>query len=163
MGKVIADVQVYKDFSEYLLTCDAAARELVSQHLSEIVGPDVNVEDRSERQCAIAIEGPGALSLPAKLLGAEVGGLAFTRFIAGRLEGVDVTLARVGYTAEFGYVIFAPLDRAGDIRAAVMRAAPSAQECYEAVHPILRLEVRSFNRQMDLLRVCARSRPPLDD
>lgn len=104
-GGILDDLIVYRLAAErVLVVCNAANREKITKHLSALAQGRVNHEDRSDRTCLIAVQGPRALEL--------LEGLGCTLSLASdlpafhvreaQLMGVGVTLARTGYTGEDG-------------------------------------------------------------
>jgi len=151
-GRLVADVQLYNDFGEYLITCDADAGGVVLDLLRGDAPGDVEIEDHTDRLAAVAVEGPDSLDLPAAVAGPDAAGLSLLRFTRCTIGGDDVTVARIGFTGEFGYLFFVPRERAGEIVARLRDAAPAAVVGGRSAHDLLRLEMRSFNRKLDLVR-----------
>ena len=151
-GRVLADVQVYKEFSDYFLTADADARVPLLGLLRTEAGGDVEIVDLTDSHVAIAVEGPGASNLPGMLFGPEAGGLSFLRFVRIDAHGVSLLIARIGFTGEYGYIFFAPADAVDAVLRQILAAVPSAVPCGPIVQSVLRLEVRTFNRALDLVQ-----------
>jgi aminomethyltransferase len=149
-GHIIADVQLYNDFGTYLVTCSRNMREQALRALRSS-GYAVEIEDLTDALAAVAIEGPAARDLPANVIGPEVAGLSLLKFTRCRAAGGEVLLARIGFTGEFGYVMFGERDVVHELATRVSEQA-GAVHCDTAVHDVLRLEMRAFSIARDLLR-----------
>lgn len=151
-GRVVADVQVYNDFGEYLVTCARPRLEQVRAALEERASGDAAVEDASADLAAVAVEGPKAQAVPPAVAGMDVSGLGLLRFTRCEVQGAQVLLGRVGFTGEFGYVFFVAPDVAGPLVDRIREVAPGAALCGRAVQDLLRLEVRAFHHPRHVLR-----------
>ncbi|HTV17270.1 MAG TPA: glycine cleavage system aminomethyltransferase GcvT [Polyangiaceae bacterium] len=108
-GGVLDDLIVYRLAPErVLVVCNAANRDKITRHLSALAHGRASYDDRSDRTCLIAVQGPRALEL-LTTLGCELalpGELPAFSVRETRLMGVTVTLARTGYTGEDGVEVF---------------------------------------------------------
>jgi aminomethyltransferase len=77
-------------------------------------GLDVEVEDVSERDAAIALQGPLARKVLEAASGEDFAGLRYFRRRASNLGGIPVDVSRTGYTGDLGYELWIPADRAVD-------------------------------------------------
>ncbi len=75
-------------------------------------GLDVDVADVSERDAAIALQGPLARQVLEAATGEDLAGLGYFRRRAARLAGIPVDVSRTGYTGDLGYEIWIPARRA---------------------------------------------------
>jgi aminomethyltransferase len=75
-------------------------------------GLDVDVEDVSEREAAIALQGPLARAVLEAASGEPFGDLAYFRSRASHLGGIPVDVSRTGYTGDLGYELWIPAGRA---------------------------------------------------
>lgn len=102
-GGIIDDLIVYHTGDlEYLIIANAANRDTDWAWLSDRLPESVEAADESERTALIALQGPRALDVLAELAGP--GYEPPSRFTLGeaRVGGVDVLVARTGYTGEDG-------------------------------------------------------------
>jgi aminomethyltransferase len=150
-GRVLADLQIYKGFGEFTVTCDRAVLGVLLDAFRDAAG-DVAIEDQTSAFAAFVIEGPDADNVPALLLGPDAAALSLLRFTTGTIAGVDVMVGRIGYTGEFGYIFLVPRERSGEVDAAVAASLPKAVHCGPDVHDLLQLEIRAFNRRHDIMR-----------
>ena len=151
-GCVVADVQIYREFDEFLVTCDTDAHETVLAAFRGAGAGAGPIEDRTSRLAAIAVEGPDAPAAVEAVAGPDARGLSLLRFTRLALNGAEVMLARIGFTGEFGYFFFVEPENSEKIIARILTAAPAAARCGAAVHDLLRLEMRAFNRTCDIFR-----------
>ena len=107
-GGILDDLIVYRLAPErVLVVCNAANRDKITSHLSALARGRASYDDRSDRTCLIAVQGPRALEL-LTALGCELSlpaGLPAFNIRDTRLMGLGVSLARTGYTGEDGVEI----------------------------------------------------------
>jgi aminomethyltransferase len=98
---------------------------------------------RSDEHAVIALQGPAAGNILARLVGIEaVRSLRYFGFAALEVAGTAGWIARIGYSGELGYEILVPSERGEATRAALLEAgaAESLRECrFEAANG-LRIE-----------------------
>jgi aminomethyltransferase len=75
-------------------------------------GLDVDVADVSERDAAIALQGPLARAVLEAASGEDFAGLRSFRRRASNLGGIPIDVSRTGYTGDLGYELWIPADRA---------------------------------------------------
>ena len=75
-------------------------------------GLEVEIEDVSERDAAIALQGPLSRDVLEAASGEDFAGLRYFRRRASNLGGVPVDVSRTGYTGDLGYELWIPADRA---------------------------------------------------
>ena len=75
-------------------------------------GLDVDIADVSERDAAIALQGPLARKVLEAASGEPFGDLRYFRRRTSNLGGVPVDVSRTGYTGDLGYELWIPADRA---------------------------------------------------
>jgi aminomethyltransferase len=83
-------------------------------------GLDVRIEDISGKLAALAIQGPTAGRLLARISGADIATLKYFRFTQAQIASVDVDISRTGYTGDLGYEIWIPWDEAPKVWDALM-------------------------------------------
>jgi aminomethyltransferase len=151
-GKIVSDVQVYNNFSEYLVTCPGDRTEHVLESLLSRNSGDVDIENVTDGYAAICIEGPQAWKIPGAVAGIDVRSLRLLTFSEFDISGVKAFLSRIGYCGEYGYILFIPPEAAADGLRELQRQRPSPVLCGRDVQDLLRLEVRSFNLHRDIPR-----------
>jgi aminomethyltransferase len=75
-------------------------------------GLDVDVADVSERDAAVALQGPLARQVLEAASGEKLGSLGYFRRRAVSLAGIPIDVSRTGYTGDLGYELWIPADRA---------------------------------------------------
>ncbi len=75
-------------------------------------GLEVDVADVSERDAAIALQGPLARKVLEAASGESFGDLRYFRRRASNLGGVPIDVSRTGYTGDLGYELWIPAKRA---------------------------------------------------
>ena len=103
-GAVIQDGTVFRiaeDFFRFHLA-EPALRWLKLNALAM----DVSIEEVSARIAALALQGPSAFKILARLVDFDAGLLRFFRFAPGRLQNAPVIVSRTGYTGDLGYEIW---------------------------------------------------------
>jgi aminomethyltransferase len=145
-GGVIDDLIVYRtDADAYLIVCNAANRDAVRTHLDDLLADgdfDARLEDRSDATALIAPQGPRAAELLAGLTDADLAALANYHAVQATVAGVDVMLARTGYTGEDGFELFCDARRAGRLWQALYDAGQplGLRPCGLGSRDTLRLE-----------------------
>ncbi|WP_297451630.1 glycine cleavage system aminomethyltransferase GcvT [uncultured Corynebacterium sp.] len=127
-GGIIDDLIIYRLGShEFMLVQNAAAVEDVySTLLERIGGYNVEVERMNDKNALLAIQGPKAAKLLRRLLPqdlhATLDGLNYYSCTLLEVAGVEMIVARTGYTGEDGFEIFPPANRAVDVWRAIIAA-----------------------------------------
>jgi len=88
-------------------------------------GMDVSVEDVSEGQGALALQGPTSRALLQQLTGTDLDELPYFRIIEGKVAGVPTRISRTGYTGDLGYELFVDAIDAGKVWDALMETGQS--------------------------------------
>lgn len=118
-GTFVDDVIVHKlADNDYLLVINAGTREKdVNWVRDNVRGFDVRGEDCGDDYTQLAIQGPRAQNLLAKLTDADLAAIKNYWFTHGTVCGLkDVLIARTGYTGEDGFEIYVPPDEATSAR-----------------------------------------------
>lgn len=120
-GGIIDDLIVYRVAdSRYLVVPNAGNAETVAGLLAERSASfDVEVTDASAETSLVAVQGPAAERILLDVLDERhheaVTGLRYYAWTAVEVNGIDVFLARTGYTGEDGFELFIPNDRAAEL------------------------------------------------
>ena len=96
--------------------------------------------DVSAETAKLDLQGPLSRDVLMKILGPEVGGIPYFRFIRTEILGVPATVSRTGYTGELGYEIFLPsgkVRKLWDLLVADERVKPAGL----GARDVLRLEM----------------------
>lgn len=140
-GGIIDDLIVYHSGDiEYLIVANASNRatdwDWITAHLPE----DVEAVDESDRTALIAVQGPHALGVVGSLAGE--GWEPPHRFGLGEatLGGVNVLVARTGYTGEDGVELFCHESQAAAVWRLLL-SFPEVTPCGLGARDTLRLEM----------------------
>lgn len=148
-GGIIDDLIVYRIAeTRFLVVPNAGNAPVVAAALAERAsGFDVEVVDASADTSLIAVQGPAAEGIVRGVVADEaqqqaVTDLAYYAWTTVIISGVDVLLARTGYTGEDGFELFIPNDRAAELWELLLGAGESAGliPCGLASRDSLRLE-----------------------
>jgi aminomethyltransferase len=146
-GGIVDDLTLYRLADDrFMLTVNAANIDKdwawVTGQASAFAG--ARWRNTSAATALIAVQGPQAEALMARLGGAELAGLGYYRFAHGRVAGVRALASRTGYTGEDGFELYVAADDAVQLWSALTEAGLAA-----GVRPIglgardtLRLEMR---------------------
>ena len=154
-GGVVDDLIVYrKDEDEFLMVVNAANKDKDFAWIKAHVFGDVKVEDISAFVGQIALQGPKAMEILAKLVGYDS---IPSEYYAATYDipmcGTNVMISTTGYTGEEGVEIYMPWDKAPDIWEALMEAGKDEGliPCGLGARDTLRLEAGMplYGHEMD--------------
>ncbi len=108
-GGVIDDLLVYRFGEEKLLLVVNASTQdndwaWISAHKGDY---DVDLRHASVEYCQIAIQGPQAIEILAKLTETDLSAVKYYHFTHGAVDHVPAILSRTGYTGEDGFEVYA--------------------------------------------------------
>lgn len=146
-GGIVDDLIVYRmTDTSYLVVANASNRFAVVEALQHRAGGfDVVIDDRTEQIALIAVQGPASVAVLAATAGLAIEGLDDLKYYAwgsGTFAGVDLMVARTGYTGEDGFELYAPVEHAAALWAALTAAGEplGLVPCGLAARDTLRLE-----------------------
>jgi aminomethyltransferase len=107
-GGVIDDLIVYRlADTEFFIVANASNAGIVADELTDrLAGRGAAVDDRTAEYALVAIQGPRAEGILAKLTSTELGQVRYYASHDAQVAGRDALLARTGYTGEDGFEIF---------------------------------------------------------
>ena len=113
-GTVVDDLLVYRFGAEHLLLVVNASTtdkdwDWINSHLS---GESVELTNRSQDFCQLALQGPDALRILQTLTETPLEEIKYYHFREGRVDGVDSIISRTGYTGEDGFEVYAAPEEA---------------------------------------------------
>lgn len=146
-GGFVDDVIIYRYSSTKLLVCvNASNRDKDFAWIDAVVTRDfagrVTARDEGDAWGQIAVQGPKAVEVVAKVCGERAREVAPYRFTTGAIASTEGIIARTGYTGEDGFELYVPADQTGAVWDAVLEAgAPfGIERCGLACRDTLRLE-----------------------
>lgn len=122
-GGVVDDLVVYMIAeNDYLLVVNAANTDKDYEWLAEHATDDVNVQNVSLEYGQLALQGPNAEAVLAKLTDADLGALGFFGFADNvEVAGVRALVSRSGYTGEDGFEIYTKAEDAPAVWEAILK------------------------------------------
>lgn len=143
-GGIVDDLLVYRLEDQYMLVVNAANLDKDFDWLAEHKPGDVDLINRSDEIGLLAIQGPRAQPLMARLVDRDLDSIPYYHWSRGELVGRETLFSRTGYTGEDGFEIYCDPDIAEKLWDAALEAGKEFQ-----VEPIglgardsLRLEMR---------------------
>lgn len=130
-GGTVDDLYAYRVAEQvYLLVINASRIEADMVHVrrqSEISDFKSQIEDVSDKTGAIALQGPRSAAVLEKLLPGVATGVTRNRIAKLSLAGVEMFVARTGYTGEDGFELLMPAEAAPAVWALLLKegAKPS--------------------------------------
>ena len=118
-GGVIDDIIVYNGApNDYFIVLNAGCKDKDWDWLQQNAASnaDVVLKDLSDDTALIAVQGPQAVELVARVAeDNRLGGLSRFHFTSGTISDTRLLLSRTGYTGEDGFEIFCPWEDAPEI------------------------------------------------
>ena len=124
-GTILDDLIVYrKAADDVLVVCNASNRDKIAAHFLTHRNPRAAVRDASDEYALLALQGPKAFDVLEasggdRALRTSLRSFQFTR---SSVAGVELVLARTGYTGEDGVELFVSPDRAAEVFARLVEA-----------------------------------------
>ena len=122
-GGVIDDCITYRFDDRYMIVVNASNlvkdREWIMRFADRY---DATLTDRSEETGLIALQGPKASQVLAKLTDTDLDAIGYYRFAEGRVAGRDAVISRTGYTGEDGFELYVADGDAAHIWNALLEA-----------------------------------------
>jgi aminomethyltransferase len=144
-GMLIDDLLVYRFADHYMLVVNGANRAKdwawASQHAAEFTG--VQLTDESDDIALLALQGPRAPSILAKLTDTELDAIRYYHFTEGAVDGVPAVISRTGYTGEDGFELYVAAEHAAALWRRLLEAgaADGLIACGLGSRDSLRLEM----------------------
>ncbi|TXH68100.1 MAG: aminomethyl transferase family protein, partial [Thiothrix sp.] len=144
-GGIEADLTIARQAEAvFLVMTGVASTYRDSWHLRKNLLGDTFVEDLSAAYACLAIQGPQARTVLAKVTDCDLSNRAFT-FATGcltKVAGVEVWLQRISYTGELGWELLIPASAAPRVYQALWQAGLTEDICNVGLHAVnsLRLE-----------------------
>lgn len=139
-GGVVDDVVLYRLAEHFLMVVNAANIAKDFAWLRAQAPDDVVLEDRSDDTALLALQGPRAEEALQLLTDVPLRDLARFRLRHARVVGIEVDVARTGYTGEDGFELFCGADEAVQLWRRLLAAVPAPKPCGLGARDTLRLE-----------------------
>jgi aminomethyltransferase len=106
-GGCIDDCIVYRFDDYYMIVVNASNREKdwdwIFHHSDRF---DVELSDRSDEIALLALQGPQAQQILARLTDVDLDAIQYYHFATGRVVDADAVISRTGYTGEDGFELY---------------------------------------------------------
>jgi glycine cleavage system T protein (aminomethyltransferase) len=121
-GGIVDDVIIYRRSADRFLICvNASNRERDFAYLRQYAR-GAEVIDRSDEYALLALQGPRATSILARLTGAQLARVPRFAFTEGEVAGCGALIAHTGYTGEDGWELYCAPDDAETLWNAILEA-----------------------------------------
>jgi aminomethyltransferase len=145
-GMLVADCYIANNDDELVVLCESIDDDAAIRSRFNGTGCE-GMEDLTDSQVVIGVDGFKSWEVARTVFGADVLGLPYLSIERYSFNDVPVRLFRAGKTSEFGYLIMAPVEIAGDLFEKLLGLATELGGglCGSDIHGDLRLEGRFFN------------------
>jgi aminomethyltransferase len=108
-GTALDDCILYRFPDHYMVVVNAGNLEKDRAWFERAAqGFDVEFQDRSDAYGLLALQGPRAQAILARLTDVDLDAIRFYHFAQGRVGDVDAVISRTGYTGEDGFELYVP-------------------------------------------------------
>jgi aminomethyltransferase len=123
-GGIVDDLLVYNLGDQYMLVVNASNIDKDFEHLQSLnKTDDVKLENISDDIALLAIQGPDAEKVLAKMTDYELPSLEFYWSAVAEIAGVEMLFSRTGYTGEDGFELYLKPEHAEKLWHATMEAS----------------------------------------
>ncbi len=106
-GKLLDDLLVYRFPEHYMLVVNGSNREKDWAWVSRFADQfGVELRDRTDDIALLALQGPRAQSILARLTSDDLDAIRYYRFAEGTVDGIPAIISRTGYTGEDGFELY---------------------------------------------------------
>lgn len=145
-GGVVDDLLIYKLApAQYLTVINASNIEKDLDWMRQHLAGDVRLQDVSDQTALLALQGPQAARVLAKVTEAPVAELGSFRFLQDvDVAGVKALVSRTGYTGEDGFELYVPGEHTAHLWRALIKAgeAEGLLPCGLGARDTLRFEAK---------------------
>jgi aminomethyltransferase len=112
-GSALDDCIVYRFADHYMIVVNASNRAKDRDWISTFAERfDTELTDVSDDTALIALQGPRAPAILARLTDAKLDAIAYYHFAEGKVAGVPAVISRTGYTGEDGFELYIAAEHA---------------------------------------------------
>ena len=138
-GGIRDDVLVYRFNGRLAMVVNASNRTKILDWIRDhLPRTGVDIADRTQASCMIALQGPGALSCCQELVPADLKNLRYYFALAAKYHGKECIVSRTGYTGEDGFEFIVPSEEG--VRLWTDLCSRGAKPCGLGARDTLRLE-----------------------
>ena len=114
-GGIVDDLIVYKFEGKYMLVVNSSNIKKDMEWLKKNVFGNIEISDISRDTGLLALQGPKSKDILQLLTDEDLDTLKFYNFSTGKIDGIEATISRTGYTGELGYELYIHSDHIADI------------------------------------------------
>jgi aminomethyltransferase len=142
-----ADCYIANNDDELIVLCESIQDDSSIRSIFMANSEETGVEDLTDSQVVIGIDGYKAWAVAKKIFGSDILGLPYLSIESYTFQDTDIRLIRAGKTSEFGYLLIAPKEIGPALYDALLDAVKEQGGglCGADTHNNLRLEGRFFN------------------
>jgi aminomethyltransferase len=112
-GFLLDDLLVYRFPDHCMLVVNGSNREKDWAWVSRFAGDfGVELEDRTDDIALLALQGPRAQAILARLTDHDLDSIRYYRFAEGTVDGIPMIISRTGYTGEDGFELYVGAEEA---------------------------------------------------
>ena len=140
-GGVLDDLTCYRlGPSRFWLVVNASTRPSDFPWIRARCSPSTEVEDISDRLAKLDVQGPTSLAAIEQAFAIRLPELGYFRWATVTLNGTETLISRTGYTGEWGYELYFPVDRALEFWTQLL-SVPDVRPAGLGARDTLRLEM----------------------
>lgn len=123
-GGIVDDLLIYRtDDQEYMLVVNAGNIEKDWNWVESHLEGDAKLEDISDKEGLLAIQGPKAIEIIQKLTKTDLSKIPYYQFKIGKVAGIDnVIISATGYTGAGGFELYVPNNELKNLWDAIIEA-----------------------------------------
>ena len=114
-GGIVDDFIIYKFEGKYMLVVNSNNIKKDMEWLKKNKFGDIEISDISGDMGLLALQGPKSKDILQLLTDEDLDSLKFYTFLTGKINGLEATISRTGYTGELGYELYIHSDHIADI------------------------------------------------
>ncbi|UCD64922.1 MAG: glycine cleavage system aminomethyltransferase GcvT [Candidatus Zixiibacteriota bacterium] len=120
-GGIVDDFLVYRLEDRYYLVVNASNIKKDFEWLEANRSGDVRLENQSDETGLLAIQGPNAEKLMARVTDYNLRDMEYYTWARARVAGVEILFSRTGYTGEDGFELYIPREHGAALWAAIVK------------------------------------------
>ena len=105
-GGIVDDLIIYKFEGKYMLVVNSSNIEKDMEWLKKNKFGDIKISNVSGDIGLLALQGPKSRDILQLLTNESLDSLKFYNFLTAKIDGLEATISRTGYTGELGYELY---------------------------------------------------------